>query len=88
MGAPSVNSKISPVATDAMMNASTMSRARRAPTFLSSQRPCLMPYEMNSVGSTPVKNAASSPQPAPARPSAWAPTPITVAISQFFGSSR
>jgi hypothetical protein len=43
---------------------------------------------MNTVGSTAAKNAASSPQAAPARPSACAPTPTTVTISQFFGSSR
>jgi hypothetical protein len=43
---------------------------------------------MKVVGSTAAKNAASAPQPAPARPSACAPMPITVTISQFFGSSR
>jgi hypothetical protein len=43
---------------------------------------------MNAVGSTAAKNAASTPQPAPARPSACAPTATTVTISQFFGSSR
>jgi hypothetical protein len=43
---------------------------------------------MNTVGSTAAKKAASSPQAAPARPSACAPMPTTVTISQFFGSSR
>jgi hypothetical protein len=44
--------------------------------------------EMNTVGSIAAKNAASSPQPASAKPSACPPIKITVTISQFFGSSR
>ena len=62
--------RISPVATDAMMNASTTSRGRRSPTFLSSQRPRRIPNQMNRVGSTAANSAASIPQPAPASPSA------------------
>jgi len=87
-GAPRTISRIRPTVTDAVMNASTISRGRRAPTFLSAQRPWRMPWEMNSVGRTAAKNTASSPQPAPARPSACAPIRGTVTISQFLGSSR
>ena len=65
-----------------------MSLGRLAPTFLSSHRPCRMPRVMNSVGTTPAKKAASSPQPRPAAPSACQPTMMTVAMIQFFGSSR
>jgi hypothetical protein len=87
-GAPSATISVRPAATDAMMNDSTMSLGRLAPTYLSSQRPRRMPRAMNSVGSTPAKNAASSPQPRPATPSACQPMTMTVAIIQFFGSSR
>jgi hypothetical protein len=87
-GAPSVTSSTRPAATDAVRNDSTMSRARFAPTLRSSQRPRRMPRVMNSIGSTPAKNAASSPQPRPATPSACQPMTMTVAIIQFFGSSR
>ena len=87
-GAPSVISSARPAATDAVRNDSTMSRGRLAPTFRSSQRPRRMPRVMNSIGSTPANNAASSPHPRPATPSACQPMTMTVAIIQFFGSSR
>ena len=87
-GAPSVTSRIRPAARDAMMNSKTMSLGRLAPTFRSAQRPRRTPRVMNSVGSTPAKKAASSPQPRPATPSAFQPTAMTVAMIQFFGSSR
>jgi hypothetical protein len=87
-GAPSVTISTRHAATEAMRNDKTMSLGRLLPTFRSSQRPCRMPRVMNSIGSTPAKNAASSPQPRPATPSAYQPTTMTVAIIQFFGSSR
>ena len=87
-GAPSATSSTRPAASDAVMNVRTMSLGRLAPTFLSSHWPCRMPRVMNSVGTTPAKKAASSPQPRPAVPSACQPTTITVAMIQFFGSSR
>src|SRR5580700_9399018 len=87
-GAPSATSSTRPAASDAVMNVRTMSLGRLAPTFLSSHWPCRMPRVINSVGTTPAKKAASSPQPRPAVPSACQPTTITVAMIQFFGSSR
>src|SRR5580693_1680793 len=87
-GAPSPTSSARPAASDAVMNVRTMSLGRLAPTFLSSHWPCRMPRVINSVGTTPAKKAASSPQPRPAVPSACQPTTITVAMIQFFGSSR
>jgi hypothetical protein len=42
-GALSTASRTSPVAADAVMNASTISRGRRAPTFLSSHKPRRIP---------------------------------------------
>src|SRR6516225_8030955 len=87
-GAPSATSSKKPTATDVMMNESTTSLARLVPTFLSPQRPRRTPRVMNSVGSTAAKKAASSPQPSPAAPSACQPIAMTVAMIQFFGSSR
>src|SRR5215472_5583660 len=87
-GAPSATSSTRPAATDVVMNESTTSLARLVPTFLSFQRPRRTPRVMNSVGSTAAKKAASSPQPSPATPSACQPIAMTVAMIQFFGSSR
>ena len=87
-GAPSTASRMRPAVTDTVMNDSTTSLARLPLTFRSSQRPRRMPRVMNSVGKIAAKNAASSPQPRPATPSACQPTAMTVAMIQFFGSSR
>jgi hypothetical protein len=88
VGAPSPTMRTSPTATDAMMNASTISRGRFAPTFLSTHRPSLMPRLMKSVGSTPANTAATAPHASPRAPAACQPTASVVAMIQFLGSSR
>jgi hypothetical protein len=87
-GAPSPAISASPTATDAMMNASTISRGRLAPTFRSAHRPSLMPRLMNNVGTTPAKNAATAPHASPRTPAACQPTATVVTMIQFLGSSR
>ena len=88
VGAPNPAKSASPTATDAMMNASTISRGPFAPTFLSSHRPRLIPRLMNAIGSTPANSAATAPQAKPLTPSACQPTASVVAMIQFLGSSR
>ena len=71
-----------------MMNESTISRGRLAPTFRSAHRPSLMPRLMKTVGSTPANTAATAPQASPRAPAACQPTASVVAMIQFLGSSR
>ena len=76
------------MATEAMMNESTISRGRFAPTYRSAHWPRRTPRLMNTMGSTPANSAATAPQARPAAPSACQPTARVVAMIQFFGSSR
>ena len=71
-----------------MMNVSTISRGRLAPTFRSAHRPSLMPRLMKTVGSTPANTAATAPHASPRAPAACQPTASVVAMIQFLGSSR
>jgi len=67
-GAPPVASTRSPIATDARMKPSTISRGPRAPTFRSAHRPLRTPRVMNTVGKMAANSAATSPQARPLRP--------------------